>query len=202
MNTQKMNELKKELMEEIKTQAIAWLETSDGIDFKNTFNRFCDDPYAKGSDRRFNECGDYVSTMEHESLDIDDDIFDEVRAILTDENCGCIFKNKNDITFEVCLGEPVTINFSDTRRCYAIHSAELGLKTNYSDLVGDDDSMKMNHALYLIESAMRKHGVFPTIVEFDYYGNPIKELGTELGALTDQELEKYGKQVEQVECDQ
>lgn len=199
MNTQKISDLKLELKNELNKQAIEWLETEDGQKLKESFNSFCDDPYIKGSYQSFNECGDYVSGFYYDDgLDIDRDIFSEVIAILTEDNIGYILPNKDQtMTFEVSLGEPVVVNFSDRRHCYAIHSHELKLKTNYSELIGDDDSEKMNHAIYLIELAMRKHGCFPAIVEVDYYGGIVKELSTSLGTLTDKELSNYGNQFEE-----
>jgi len=56
------------------------------------------------------------------------------------------------------------------------------------------------HALYLIECAMRKAGVFPSIVEVDYYGYFIKFVDTKLGTLTPEELAAYGKRFDESEA--
>lgn len=163
---------------------------------------FENDPYKKGSVRQFNEDGLLYSVIEIDNplhgLDIDESVMIEIIGDITEAYPCFILTNRDSetLTIETCLGEAVTINFSDTRSCYAIHSGELGLKVNYRDLVGQDDSEKLNHALYLIELAMRKAGYFPNIVKVDYYGYVTKELSTDLGNLSDIELENHGKQFE------
>lgn len=79
------------------------------------------------------------------------------------------------------LGEPTIINLND-RRCYAVHSRELGLKI---DKVEDTD-----HALAIIEQASRKAGTFDTIVRVDYYGGFMGFVSdAEIAKLSDESLQ-------------
>jgi hypothetical protein len=58
------------------------------------------------------------------------------------------------------------------------------------------DVESTEQALYLIERAMRKVGVFENIVNVDYYGHFVSFVDTKLGNLTEDELNAYGKQFE------
>lgn len=199
MNT--IDQARKNLREAIKQEAETLLGHEKVMQLIDEVRLFTDNPYKKGSARQFNEDGLLYSVIEIDNplskLDIDESVMIELIANIT-ENYPCfILPNKKTITIETCLGDAVTINFSDTSRsCYAVYSSELGLKVNYLDLVGSDDSEKLSHALYLIELAMRKHGYYPYIVKVDYYVYVTKELSTDLGDLSDIELENHGKQFE------
>lgn len=63
---------------------------------------------------------------------------------------------------EQSYGEPVIFNESPERNCYAIYSDELGLKI---DRVIDEE-----HGYIIIETAMREHGVFGSVVSTDSCG--------------------------------
>ena len=194
--------MKQEYKNQLKEDISLLIETSkDIISLKETMIKFRDDPYCKGSERLFNENGDFVSQLNVDSSILsefeDDEARSELIAQLTEQvDCVYILNYSGNWVLEQYLGEAVTINFSDTRNCYAIHSIELGLKVNYRDLIGDDDSEKLNHGKLIIEKAMRKHGYFPNIVELDYYGQVLKEVSTDLGTLSDEELKERIKTLE------
>ena len=165
MNTQKLNQLRSELSNEVERQAMELLNTSDEVGaFKRKLEEFSDDPYIKGSERQFNEYGDFESVIRIDASfkdSIDSEVFDALLETLNDNLCVYLKIDGDEVIASQRLGETVTINFSDPRGCYAVHSRELGLKVDYSDLIGDDDSEKLDHALALIEVAMRKHGYHP-----------------------------------------
>lgn len=197
-----VNEAKQQLSDALEREAKSHLESEAGKALLEAMSKFGDDPYCKGSVRYFDENGEYVSGLEVEwpFHELDKDL---QREIVLQASDGVYLVNspnsKDEKIMQVFLGEPVTLNFSDTRNCYSIHSSELGLKVNYKELTGNDDAQKLSHALYLIECTMRKMGIFPNIVELDYYGQAMKELTTNLGTMTDQELREYGKQFDESE---
>lgn len=197
----KIDQLKNELKKEIAKKAKKILNTKQGKELKKLISNFECDCYMKGSYRHFDENGDFTSSLKLDSpidfSELDDDLILEINAQATENSSLFLLidKKSNEIELAQFLGEPVTVNFSDSK-CYAIHSNELKLKIMAKDLIGDDDSEKLKHALYLIEYAMREHGTYPSIVELDYYGGVLKELGTGLGFLEGEEFEVYGQNFE------
>lgn len=202
MNPQ-INEKRRELASLIESEATVLIENDvELIELSDKIREFGNDSYMAGTTRIFNECGDLVSQLhlnKNYFKDFEEDMQIELKAQLTKDSCVWLLEYGGDHVLETTLGDATTISFSDRRNCYAVHSNELGLKINYSDLVGEDDGEKEVHALYLIECAMRKAGVFGNIVTLDYNGNVVSEPSTELGNLSDDELEEYGKQFDESE---
>lgn len=161
---------------------------------------FEDDPYSKQYSFEFDECGFLDSVLELEIPeswhDEDSDVLEAIADTLSNEFEACYFRsNLSDSTIKVhqCLGSPTTIAEHASRNEYYVHSTELGLKLTKKDVVSTE------HALFLIECAMRKAGVFDNIVNVDYYGYFISFVDTDLGTLSDDELAKYGEQFNEAE---
>lgn len=170
-------------------------------ELKEQVEHFENDPHCKGSTRSIDEMGFLESIMELR-LDAFSEEDSEVIEELLRECSECMHffqdqysQGRHEWSMSQCLGDPVTVNFSDPRKCYAIHSRELGLKVNYSEVIGEDDSEKLHHAKLIIEQAMRKVGVFEYVVELDYYGGVMRELET-LGTLEDAEIERQLQEIE------
>lgn len=179
-------------------------ELTDTPQFKKLkaqVEQFENDPYCHGSDRQLDEWGTLESVMElrlnafsEEEFEVIDELLKECSEIIYFSQSQ-YSQGKHEWTMSQCLGDPVTVNFSNPRQCYAIHSKELSLKVNYSELIGEDDSEKLHHAKLIIEQAMRNAGVFPNIVELDYYGGIIGEIEM-LGTLDDSEIERQLVEIE------
>lgn len=177
------------------------MDTPEFEALKARVEQFENDPYCNKSVRQLDEFGALESVMELQ-LDTFSDEDSEVIDELLKECSEVIFffqsqysQGKHEWTMSHSLGEPVIVNLSDPRDCYAIHSIELSLKVDYSELIGKDDSEKLHHAKLLIEQAMRKAGIYPNIVEVDSYGQVIRELKG-LGTLEDSEIEKQLVEIE------
>ena len=183
-------------IEELKT-------TMQFTELKNQIERFEYDPYCKGSDRRFGEDGLLESVMELRLDYFSEEEFEVIEELLRECSEVVYFyqdqysQGKHEWSMSQCLGEAITVNFSDRRNCYAVHSGELKLKLNYSDLIGNDDSEKLYHAKLIIEKTMRQQGIFPNIVEIDYYGGIIREIPM-LGTLDDTEIDRQLEKIEKV----
>jgi|ERR1035437_996814 hypothetical protein len=198
MNT--IKQAKIALKDAIKTEVTRLIKKDKNIkELQKLINQFSSDCYMNGSIRDFNENSDYVSMLRTDfSLnDYDEDLKIELIATLNEDTGVHLLEYDKQLVLESFLGEPTTINFSDRRNCFAIHSNELKIKVMYQDLIGSDESEKLLHALYIIECNMRKYGVFGDIVEVDYNGGVVKEHSTGLGNLSDDELTEYSKQFKQ-----
>lgn len=162
---------------------------------------FENDSHCKGSTREIDEMGFLESVMDLRLDAFSDEDSETIEELLRECSELVHFfqdqhsQGRHEWSMSQCLGEPVIVNFSDTRSCYAIHSRELGLKVNYSELIGENDSEKLHHAKLLIEQAQRKAGVFEHVVEVDYYGGVMEEL-TGLGTLDDSEIERQLAEIE------
>jgi hypothetical protein len=98
----------------------------------------------------------------------------------------------NEYTVSLCLGECVHLDVTPARNHYAIYSEELDLKI---ERVIDED-----HAQLLIEQAMRKCGVFPSVAYVNSdYGCFKGFVKMKFSALSDDEVEKLLKEKEE-EC--
>lgn len=170
-------------------------------ELKEQVEHFENDPYCQGSVRDLNEMGLLESVMGLRLEAFSEEDFEVIEELLRECSEFMHFfqdqysQNRNQWSMSHCLGEPVTINFSAPRKYYAIHSRELGLKVNYSELIGKDDSEKLHHAKLIIEQAMRKAGVFENVVELDYYGKVLEEIKL-LGTLEDAEIERQIQEIE------
>ena len=154
----------------------------------------------------FNEYGELESSatfdLPNSLEETDDDVKEALMESISDQ-IGCFKFERDRIIGTQACGEVVKVSTAHyDSRCYAVYSDELGLKINRSDVIGDDDSEKTQHALYLIEIAMRKSGIFPSIVEVDYQGQFVKFLSTNMGAMTDKELEAVRKKVCKIQDDE
>lgn len=183
-------------IEELKT-------TMQFKELKNQIEKFESDPYCKGSDRRLGEDGLLESVMELRLDYFSEEEFEVIEELLRECSEVIYFsqdqysQGKHEWSMSQCLGEAIIVNFSDIRHCYAVHSSELDLKLNYSDLIGNDDSEKLHHAKLIIEKTMRQQGIFPNIVEVDYYGGVIREISM-LGTLDDSEIDRQLEEIEKV----
>lgn len=165
-------------------------------ELKEQIEHFESDPRCKGSMRNIDELGLLESVVELNIEAFSEEDLEVIEAILRECSEFVHFlKYQEKWLMSVCLGEPVIINFSNKRDCYAVHSSELDLKLNYSDLIGKDDYEKLHHAKLIIEQAMRKAGVFLNVVKLDYYGGVMREIEG-LGTLEDEEIEKQLKDIE------
>lgn len=170
-------------------------------ELKAQVEQFESDPYCSGSERQLDEGGALESVMELRLDSFSEEDSEVIEEILRECSESMYFfqseysQGRHEWTVCQCLGDPVIVNFSDTRSYYAIHSLELGLKVNYSELIGKDDSEKLHHAKLIIEQAMRKAGVFPNVVQLDYYGGVSRELET-LGTLEDAEIDRQLQEIE------
>lgn len=175
--------------------------TEHFTELKKQIEEFEYDPYCKGSDRSLGEDGLLESIMDLKVDHFSEEEFEVIEELL--QSCSDVIyfsqdqysQGKHQWSMSQCLGEAVTINFSDRRNCYAVHSRELDLKLNYSELVGNDDSEKLHHVQLIIEKTMRQQGVFPNIVEVDYYGGVIREIPM-LGTLDDAEIDRQLEEIE------
>lgn len=170
-------------------------------ELKAQVEHFENDPYCAGSERQLDEGGALESVMELRLDAFSEEDFEVIEELLRECSEVLYFfqsqysRGKHEWTACQCLGDPVTVNFSDPRNCYAIHSRELKLKVNYSELIGKDDSEKLHHAKLIIEQAIRKAGFFPYVVELDYCGGVIDEIKL-LGTLEDAEIERQLQEIE------
>ncbi len=185
--------------QEAKKQAAKLVEDALHTDYETLVNtgvldnlrlqvqKFENDFYSKDLDYRFDESGMLEAVMPL-NLPVeltDDDLIEYVLYQL--KEVGYTFKESNQWYISQWLGETITINWIHDKNHYVIHCDELNLKV---DTVENED-----HAMLLIEQAMRKHGVFPNIVEVDYYGGFNKFVNTKMGRWKDKtinsRLKKY-----------
>lgn len=163
--------------------------------------KFQSGAYTSNVQYEFDDCGmlnAYIDLDIPESFhDEDSDVMNAIAETLKAE-FECLYFKANlvesNIRVEQCLGTVTTINEGCSRNEYYVHNSDLRLKFTKKDVESTEQ------ALYLIECAMRKAGVFDSIVNVDRDGYFISFTDTKLGALSDEELAAYGKQFDESEA--
>jgi hypothetical protein len=193
-------ELRQELEALLKSEAEKVKASTEWQAFIQKVESFWNDPHQKGTSREIIDGIELASVLPVSIPKIEGDYTEKdrqfIETIIIDElfegTCLKWHKNKDAFICDLAI-DFYTVNFSDPSRCYAIDGYDLQIE--YKALKED----KLKHALFLIEKNMRKHGGFSEIVQLDYYGGVMRELSTDLGALSDEELHEYGKQFDEKE---
>ena len=137
-------------------------------DLKEQLDAFENDLYHRDNMFYFDESGYLNVSIELDLSELEERDIEVLEGLL--DSIGDLFYFHQDQysqgywqwTASQCLGETTIFNESPNRGHYAIYSDELGLKIN--SVLNED------HGFALIEQAMRKHGVYDSIVSTDYHG--------------------------------
>jgi hypothetical protein len=188
MNTIKQARIESQkIMQAAIDERVKQLKASGALDgILKDVSDFALDPYCKGSVRELDETGMLESVKELDISAIEEEeseVLNEILETLTADHVVYGTRRDGQTLMRVCLGFPIVLQSPESRHDYVVYSEEFKELNLTSREVKDTD-----HALMLIEKAMRKAKYFPKIVKIDRYGCVIKEISTGLGNLTDKEL--------------
>lgn len=159
------------------------LKTKAGKTLTEKIESFIEDPY--NNNYFFDEAGEFCSAIDltEEIEALGEEERETINALVERISLGVgYFKNtRYEKTLSQCIGAyPTIYRPSAGSREYVIFSVELRLKV--------EKVKSEEHAMAIIEQAMRKAGVFENIVKVDWHGNFVELMDTKLGNVSDEEL--------------